>query len=117
VRDVMTSEKIDFQILNKAQTQMIRRNHLNLDRVLINILSNALRCCSEERKVILSISEMTNFVSFEIWNNDLPFTEEALKDEGKLFYTENKERSDKHHGIGLSFAQKIAMRHQGQLVL
>lgn len=33
------------------------------------------------------------------------------------FYTENKGRNDKHYGIGLSFAQKIAMRHQGQLIL
>ncbi|MCK1236372.1 ATP-binding protein [Streptococcus uberis] len=96
---------------------MIKGNRLNLDRALLNILSNALRYCSEKGEVVLSISECPNFVSFEIWNNGIPFTEEALKDGGKLFYTENKGRNDKHYGIGLSFAQKIAMRHQGQLVL
>lgn len=117
-RDIMFSKQIDFQIVNTADIQMIKGNRLNLDRALLNILSNAARYCSEEGKVILSISsERSNFISFEIWNSGLPFTEEALKDGGKLFYTENKGRSDKHYGIGLSFAQKIAMRHQGELVL
>ncbi|MCK1189122.1 HAMP domain-containing histidine kinase [Streptococcus uberis] len=116
-RDIMTSKKIDFQIVNESQVEVIKGNRLNLDRVLLNILSNALRYCSEKGEVVLSISESPNFVSFEIWNNGIPFTEEALKDGGKLFYTENKGRNDKHYGIGLSFAQKIAMRHQGQLVL
>ncbi|MGT2729862.1 sensor histidine kinase [Streptococcus phocae subsp. salmonis] len=116
-RDIMSSKKIDFQIVNASQIEVIKGNRLNLDRALLNILSNAIRYCSEEGKVVLSISEDSNFVSFEIWNNGLPFTEEALKDGEKLFYTENKGRNDKHYGIGLSFAQKISMRHQGQLVL
>ncbi|MFS6047746.1 HAMP domain-containing sensor histidine kinase [Streptococcus agalactiae] len=116
-RDIMSSKKINFQIVNESHTRVIKGNRLNLDRALINILSNATRFCSEEGKVVLTISESSNFISFEIWNNGLPFTEESLKDGGKLFYTENKGRYDKHYGIGLSFAQKIAMRHQGQLIL
>lgn len=116
-RDIMSSKKINFQIVNESHTRVIKGNRLNLDRALINILSNATRFCSEEGKVVLTISESSNFISFEIWNNGLPFTEESLKDGGKLFYTENKGRKDKHYGIGLSFAQKIAMRHQGQLIL
>lgn len=116
-RDIMSSKKINFQIVNESHTRVIKGNRLNLDRALINILSNATRFCSEEGKVVLTISENSNFISFEIWNNGLPFTEESLKDGGKLFYTENKGRNDKHYGIGLSFAQKIAMRHQGQLIL
>lgn len=116
-RDIMSSKKINFQIVNEFHTRVIKGNRLNLDRALINILSNATRFCSEEGKVVLTISESSNFISFEIWNNGLPFTEESLKDGGKLFYTENKGRNDKHYGIGLSFAQKIAMRHQGQLIL
>lgn len=116
-RDIMSSKRINFQIVNESHTKVIKGNRLNLDRALINILSNATRFCSEEGKVVLTISESSNFISFEIWNNGLPFTEEALKDGEKLFYTENKGRNDKHYGIGLSFAQKIAMRHQGQLVL
>ncbi|HEO6203472.1 TPA: HAMP domain-containing histidine kinase [Streptococcus agalactiae] len=116
-RDIMSSKKINFQIVNESHTRVIKGNRLNLDRALINILSNATRFCSEEGKVVLTISESSNFISFEIWNNGLPFTEESLKYGGKLFYTENKGRNDKHYGIGLSFAQKIAMRHQGQLIL
>lgn len=116
-RDIMSSKKINFQIVNESHTRVIKGNRLNLDRALINILSNATRFCSEEGKVVLTISESSNFISFEIWNNGLPFTEESLKDGGKLFYAENKGRNDKHYGIGLSFAQKIAMRHQGQLIL
>ena len=38
--------------------------------------------------MVLTISESSNFINFEIWNNGLPFTEEALKDGEKLFYTE-----------------------------
>ncbi|MGI1748298.1 sensor histidine kinase, partial [Streptococcus uberis] len=42
-RDIMSSKKINFQIVNESHTRVIKGNRLNLDRALINILSNATR--------------------------------------------------------------------------
>ncbi|TKV16781.1 sensor histidine kinase, partial [Citrobacter sp. TBCS-11] len=57
------------------------------------------------------------YLYFEIWNNGHRFSEQAKKNAGKLFFTEDTGRSGKHYGIGLSFAQGVALKHQGNLIL
>lgn len=45
------------------------------------------------------------------------FLNKQKKNAGKLFFTEDTGRSGKHYGIGLSFAQGVALKHQGNLIL
>ena len=52
---------------------------------------------------------------FSIWNDGQPFSDEALKNAAKFFFTEHNSRSEKHYGIGLSFAKGIAEKHHGGL--
>ncbi len=114
---IMSAEKIEFKLDNFAKVDYFKGNRLNLSRALINILSNAARYSIDKKLVTLSIIEESDYLKFEVWNNGPSFTKEALENAEKLFYTDNKGRSSKHYGIGLSFAQVVASRHQGKLLL
>ena len=68
-------------------------------------------------QVSVTVTEDLKFLWFEIWNNGAPFSEEAQVNAQKLFFTEDKGRSGKHYGIGLSFAQAVAVRHGGTMII
>ncbi|MSE09736.1 sensor histidine kinase, partial [Lactobacillus salivarius] len=68
-------------------------------------------------QVSVTVTEDLKFLWFEIWNNGVPFSEEAQVNAQKLFFTEDKGRSGKHYGIGLSFAQAVAVRHGGTMII
>ena len=52
--------------------------------------------------------EKEDFLTFTVWNNGPAFTKEALESADNLFTQKIKGRSNKHYGIGLSFAQAVA---------
>ena len=116
-KSVMNNAKVDFKIMNTTTLMFFKGNRFNLNRALINILANAARYSSGEKKVTLTIIEETEYINFGVWNNGLPFTEQSLLNADKLFYTENKGRNDKHYGLGLAFAKQVATRHFGELFL
>lgn len=116
-KSVMNNAKVDFKIINITKLVFFRGNRFNLNRALINILSNAARYSSGEKKVTLTIIEEIEYISFEVWNNGQPFSEQSLLNAEKLFYTENKGRDNKHYGLGLAFAKQVAARHLGKLIL
>lgn len=115
--DIMVTKKVTFELTNSTSAKNFYGNQLNLNRALINILANAARYANAEKKVILSVKDTADFLIFEVWNSGSAFTPEALSNANKLFYTENFGRSSSHYGIGLSFAQKVAQKHEGRLVL
>ena len=116
-KSVMDNEMVDFKIINTTKLMFFKGNRFNLNRALINILANAARYSSGEKKVTLTIIEETEYINFVVWNNGLPFTEQSLLNADKLFYTENKGRNNKHYGLGLAFAKQVATRHLGELFL
>ena len=113
----MDAQGAEFGVIKRVSSEFFKGNQLNLSRALINILSNAARYSSGHKKVTLSVIEKEDFLTFTVWNNGPAFTKEALESADNLFYTENKGRSNKHYGIGLSFAQAVAKKHHGKLVL
>ncbi len=117
LRILWLPKKVTFELTNSTSAKNFYGNQLNLNRALINILANAARYANAEKKVILSVKDTADFLIFEVWNSGSAFTPEALSNANKLFYTENFGRSSSHYGIGLSFAQKVAQKHEGRLVL
>lgn len=114
---IMDTNEIEFNMIKRVRSEFFKGNQLNLSRALINILANAARFSSGYKIVTLSVIEEQEFLVFNIWNNGPAFTKEALESADNLFFTENKGRSSKHYGIGLAFAQVIAKKHQGKLIL
>ncbi|GAB2025327.1 HAMP domain-containing sensor histidine kinase [Lactovum odontotermitis] len=118
IEDLVKTYRVDFQLKITGQIETFHGNQVSLDRALINIFVNACHYAEAgDKQVTLVISEDMGHVIFEFWNNGRPFTESALKNAGKLFFTEDTGRSGKHYGVGLSFAQAVALKHGGALLL
>lgn len=119
-------ELTDIAIVNKTNNRLkvktnLKKFHANvpaLKRALINIFLNACQYADKSNpQVSVTVTEDLKFLWFEIWNNGAPFSEEAQVNAQKLFFTEDKGRSGKHYGIGLSFAQAVAVRHGGTMII
>ncbi|HGI5452534.1 TPA: ATP-binding protein, partial [Streptococcus pyogenes] len=118
LEELSTTYQVDYQLVKKTDLTTFYGNTLALSRALINIFVNACQYAKEGEKIVsLSIYDDEKYLYFEIWNNGHPFSEQAKKNAGKLFFTEDTGRSGKHYGIGLSFAQGVALKHQGNLIL
>lgn len=117
IQDMMQTEGVVFELINHSEQKMVLGNRLNLERALTNILLNAAQHTLHDKHVKMTVSDSEKFLAFTIWNSGKPFSDQALKKANHLFFTEDNGRSGKHYGIGLSFAQGVAVRHQGQLIL
>lgn len=106
---------INFKIKcdNNDKYKNIFCSKTNVERALINIITNAFRYANTE--VILSIN-FNKYVEFKIYNDGQHLDEELISNIGKLFFTGDKKReSNNHYGIGLYFAKNVAYKHKGYL--
>lgn len=109
------SHNVDFKI-ESNQTFKFRVNKQALIRSLTNIFVNACQYADDSNKQVkLSIYGDNKSITFDFWDNGIPFSEEALKNANKLFFTEDIGRSGKHYGIGLSFVEAFALKNSGNL--
>ncbi|MDR2976535.1 MAG: HAMP domain-containing histidine kinase [Streptococcaceae bacterium] len=92
----------------------IQGNALDLERALMNLLENA---CNYAEFVLLTVKEDKSQLHFEVWNNGPVYSDSALENAHKLFYSEGFGRGNQHHGIGLAFAHAVASKMGGQLLL
>lgn len=118
IADMMTTHQVNYYFGNDATINQFKGNAFQLSRALVNILSNASQYAKlGDKKVRLTILEDSLYLIFEVWNNGHPFSDKAIQEASKLFYTEDTSRSGKHYGIGLAFTHVVATRHHGKLEL
>ncbi|MDR1605797.1 MAG: sensor histidine kinase [Streptococcaceae bacterium] len=114
--DLAKTYHVTYKTSLDAKVNTFFGNHLGLSRAITNIFVNACQYAKDgDKQIILSIREDNAFLDFEIWNNGRPFSDNALNNASKLFFTEDVGRSGKHYGIGLSFARGVALKHRGAI--
>lgn len=82
-------------------------------RALMNILCNATEHGGNIEKIILTVIHYHNEFHFKIQDDGDGFSEESLKHGMELFFMQDKARRSNHYGIGLYFANQVAMMHGG----
>lgn len=86
-------------------------------RAVSNILENAIEYTPEHGEVEFIIAGTDEQLTFTVADNGAGFSEDSLRMATQEFYTERKERSGKHYGLGLFIAKTVAKRHNGELLL
>ena len=84
-----------------------------MERVLKNLLSNAIRYMGEEKKLHISIAPYKSSVRIEIMNSAEHVEDEELEKLWESFYKMDKARTRDHggHGLGLSIVKAIQQAH------
>lgn len=115
---IIESDGKRFLFSKSDKDYTIYADKTSLERVLLNILSNAFEYSSENGTIKLSIKKKDDFLYFVCDNEGKGFSEEALKNGKNLLYSEHKERSGgKHYGLGLYVAETVAKSHDGELYM
>lgn len=96
----------------------LRHHHLltghrqKLERVLTNIIVNALESITQAAEIWFSSHESNGFIYFSIKNSGSLIPEESLPRLFEMFFTQGKEGGT---GLGLAIAKKIIQRHGGDI--
>lgn len=115
----IVKDKSELTIINNVNVD--RNININIHyiiRAVHNIINNAMEySVSDHKKIEIKIDFIDNKLVFGIWNNGSSFSDEMIKNCGKLFYGQNKSRNmqNEHYGIGLAFVKRVVTLHNGEL--
>lgn len=99
----------------KVKSKTYEGDEESLQRAILNLVKNGLEQTLEEKRIILRIIELDEKLVIEIEDFGKGFSEEALLNGDKQFFTENKARTGTHYGLGLYMSQEVVKEHQGRL--
>jgi signal transduction histidine kinase len=96
---------------------MISLDLEKITRVMNNLMSNAVKYCSESGKIHASLETGENSVLLTINNTSSEMKEEDMENLFKKFYRGDKARNSaiEGNGIGLSIAKNIVELHDGKI--
>jgi nitrogen fixation/metabolism regulation signal transduction histidine kinase len=106
-------EKFAFEERGTAEPIYIKGDPDHLHQVMVNLLKNAIEYTPAGGRIIISASDDSNMVSFEVANQGRDVSEADLK-AAKMPYFSTREGGT---GLGLAVSEKIIIDHGGNLTL
>lgn len=109
-----TKRNIDLQLLS-SQHEIITWFDANiLDKVIFNLLSNALKFTSDHGKILINIRKVDQQVEIRIEDNGVGMSDEVLKNIFAQFYQADS-GSSRGSGLGLSLSKELIHLHRGTI--
>ena len=106
------------EVLNKEGSAiLITADPEQIQKVLINLVSNAVRFCPDRGEIDINIHDENDFVKLVISNTGEPIPQEQLHQIFNRFYQieSGPTRGYEGTGIGLSLVKEIIELHNGQI--
>lgn len=109
-------KKIKFVVQNQG-VKKVMADKIHLERVLINLLGNALKFTPENGEVGLIIKPNGELAQFEIYDTGIGIDEKDLDKIFNEFYRADNpiNRDKKGTGLGLSLVKQIVEAHKGKI--
>lgn len=105
---------IDLQIVLKNEKCYVNADEDKIMQVITNLLDNAIKYCSQNGKIKITLYTKGNKVFIEFYNNGPSMTDEELVHIWDRFYKSDKARTNKiSTGLGLPIVKMILMQ-QGE---
>lgn len=115
--DICRKNGCRFTLINESDSEKLSADKEKLMRALLNIIDNAAEHSGDNGAVSLKISDNEDSIVFTVEDSGPGFTPESATKATELFYTEGKERSGLHYGMGLYIAASVAALHGGRLTV
>ncbi|MDP8234348.1 MAG: GAF domain-containing sensor histidine kinase [Candidatus Saelkia tenebricola] len=121
VEEIISPQAEELQITFKTNItpnlEKILADRIQLERVLINLLSNSLKFTPPEGEIGLNVTSDKNYIQFETYDTGAGIEEKDLE---KIFYEfyradNNINREKKGTGLGLSLVKQIIEAHHGEI--
>lgn len=128
--DEICEDLLDFMLIEAKSRQInfqsdlmtnvwIKGNASHLQRLLNNILINALQYTSAGGKIIFTLKKDLNWAVVTIEDTGIGISQQELESIFKRFWRGEKGRMKKQEGsgLGLAIAEKIAIHHGGKITV
>lgn len=115
-KNLAAEKNIEFTFSSENETSQVYFDNAQMEKVVFNLLSNALKYTPDGGKVHLSINEEDNFVNIMVTDNGIGIPQE---DQDKIFtnfyQVSNTAAKKEGWGIGLALVKNIIEQHNGEI--
>ncbi|MHC5075163.1 MAG: sensor histidine kinase [Planctomycetota bacterium] len=117
VKQQHTSEKCDFVMTVEDNVPDVLADHDAMVMVLVNLLDNACKYSSDEKRINLRIFADQEHVCFSVKDNGIGIPRRALKKIFSRFYQVDRSltRTAEGCGLGLSIVKFVVEAHKGKI--
>lgn len=115
-KGIAKKRNIDIRIFNKEREMLVWFDKSMLDKVLFNLLSNALKFTNDGGYIYLSLEKnrMPDTVTIKVEDNGIGMSEDVANHAFELFYQANI-TSQQGSGLGLSLSKELIQLHKGEI--
>ncbi|HEW79862.1 MAG TPA: HAMP domain-containing histidine kinase [Phycisphaerales bacterium] len=106
---------ITLEIKGQTEHLFVLGDLGRLQRVMANLLDNAISYTDSGGKVVISIEILQSQVKISVADSGIGIYEKDLPRIFERFYRAEKSRSSRGNGLGLSLAQAIIKAHKGEI--
>ncbi len=106
---------ISMPVVESANAAIVNMSRQRLERVVANLLDNALKYTLEGGRVEVTVATTTSQVVMTIRDNGIGIARHELRHIARKFYRVDKSRSTRGHGLGLSLVRSIVLAHGGEI--
>jgi two-component system, OmpR family, lantibiotic biosynthesis sensor histidine kinase NisK/SpaK len=116
--DLCKAKEMELVTTTVHQNETILVDQELISRAIINIIKNAIEhsYSSFATKVCASFIYKEGILQVSVEDYGSGFSEEALKNATKQFFTDRKERANENYGLGMYIASEVAKGYNGTLV-
>ena len=113
---LISDNHLIITFIPKEAEYIIFADELQIERVIFNLLSNAITYATKGTEILIRISQNSKFTEFSITNHCIPVSPKELKHIfSKFSATKNSIINKNTIGLGLYTAKKIIDKHNGMI--
>jgi len=114
----LINKKQDKFIVSKIPSTKIRLEINNIERVLYNLVSNAVKYSNDNSTIKVKFRKSSHWFSIKVIDNGNGIEKEDIPHIFEKFYKEDKSRSDNQsNGLGLYIVKQIIEDHKGMIAV
>ena len=112
-----TAKGIDLIFIHSIDKIMVWIDRGNFDKVITNLLSNALKYTNNGGKIIVTIETYEKQITVRVFDNGEPIPENEIQNIFRRFYQTSSftNLNKAGTGVGLDLARSIVLMHHGEI--
>jgi signal transduction histidine kinase len=114
---VAEDKAVELQLKNNSEPLVVRGSREGLQRVVANIIDNAIKFTSQGGQISIEVDSTDTQVSICIIDTGIGLTEESQRHIFDRFFQVDSSRSAEGNGLGLSLARSIVRAHGGDITV